>query len=80
MVKMLLDDPRLAKHKDFISGYTALHWAAKHGESRDEFFYQLENFEKQINAMIFLKSRHENEIFMLPYGHFKLIKYCLPPL
>ena len=32
MVKMLLDDPRLAKHKDFISGYTALHWAAKHGK------------------------------------------------
>lgn len=31
MVKMLLEDPRLAKHKDFISGYTALHWAAKHG-------------------------------------------------
>jgi hypothetical protein len=34
MVKMLLEDPRLAKHKDFISGYTALHWAAKHGKKR----------------------------------------------
>jgi ankyrin repeat protein len=33
MVKMLLEDPRLAKHKDFISGYTALHWAAKHGKA-----------------------------------------------
>ena len=32
MVKMLLEDARLAKHKDFISGYTALHWAAKHGK------------------------------------------------
>jgi len=33
MVKMLRDDQRLAKHKDFVSGFTALHWAAKHGES-----------------------------------------------
>ena len=26
LAKMLQDDPRLAKHKDFVSGYTALHW------------------------------------------------------
>lgn len=32
MVKMLREDQRLAKHKDFVSGFTALHWAAKHGE------------------------------------------------
>ena len=25
------DDPKLAKHKDFVSGFTALHWACKHG-------------------------------------------------
>ena len=31
LVKMLKDDARLANHNDFISGYTALHWAAKHG-------------------------------------------------
>ena len=31
LFKMLRDDPRLAKAKDFTSGYTALHWAAKHG-------------------------------------------------
>ena len=31
MVKMLRDDAKLAKHRDFITGYTALHWAAKHG-------------------------------------------------
>jgi len=29
--KMLNDDPKLARHKDFTSGYTALHWACKHG-------------------------------------------------
>ena len=31
MVKMLRDDSKLAKHRDFVTGYTALHWAAKHG-------------------------------------------------
>lgn len=31
MLKMLRDDPKLAKHKDFVSGFTALHWACKHG-------------------------------------------------
>ncbi len=31
MMKMLMEDPRLSKVKDFTSGFTALHWAAKHG-------------------------------------------------
>ena len=31
MVKMLRGDPGLAKQKNFVSGYTALHWSAKHG-------------------------------------------------
>ncbi len=31
LTKMLREDPRLSKHRDFTSGYTALHWAAKHG-------------------------------------------------
>ncbi|XP_043228197.1 ankyrin repeat domain-containing protein SOWAHA-like [Amphibalanus amphitrite] len=31
IVRMLKDNPKLAKHKDFITGYTALHWAAKNG-------------------------------------------------
>ena len=29
--KMLMDDPKLCRHKDFTSGYSALHWACKHG-------------------------------------------------
>eukprot|EP00094_Tigriopus_californicus_P001571 TCALIF_01518-PA protein Name:"Similar to Sowahb Ankyrin repeat domain-containing protein SOWAHB (Mus musculus)" AED:0.28 eAED:0.28 QI:0/0.5/0.33/1/1/1/3/68/707 len=32
MMKLLREDPRLAKHRDFTSGFTALHWAAKHGD------------------------------------------------
>ena len=28
--KMLNEEPKLARHKDFTNGYTALHWAAKH--------------------------------------------------
>lgn len=31
LVRMLKEEPRLANFKDFISGFTALHWAAKHG-------------------------------------------------
>ena len=31
LAKMLKENPGLAKHTDFISGYTALHWAAKSG-------------------------------------------------
>ncbi|XP_016062988.1 PREDICTED: ankyrin repeat domain-containing protein SOWAHB [Miniopterus natalensis] len=28
------EDPQLALHKDFLTGYTALHWIAKHGDLR----------------------------------------------
>jgi hypothetical protein len=45
MIKMLQDDPRLAKHKDFISGYTALHWAAKHGK------FSSSNFSHNMNVI-----------------------------
>ena len=31
MTRMLRDDPRLARLRDFTSGFTAVHWAAKHG-------------------------------------------------
>ena len=29
--KMLTENPKLARHRDFTNGYTGLHWAAKHG-------------------------------------------------
>lgn len=28
------EDPQLALHRDFLTGYTALHWLAKHGDLR----------------------------------------------
>lgn len=31
--KMLNEEPKLARHKDFTTGYTGLHWAAKHNNS-----------------------------------------------
>ncbi|XP_039395366.1 ankyrin repeat domain-containing protein SOWAHB [Mauremys reevesii] len=31
---LFLEDPQLALQRDFISGYTALHWIAKHGASQ----------------------------------------------
>ena len=27
---MLMENPKLSRHKDFTTGYTGLHWAAKH--------------------------------------------------
>ena len=29
--QLLMEEPNLINRKDFIHGYTALHWAAKHG-------------------------------------------------
>jgi ankyrin repeat protein len=29
--QLLMEEQNLVNHKDFIHGYTALHWAAKHG-------------------------------------------------
>ncbi|XP_030046405.1 ankyrin repeat domain-containing protein SOWAHB [Microcaecilia unicolor] len=31
---LFLEEPQLAVRRDFISGYTALHWVAKHGDNR----------------------------------------------
>uniref|UniRef100_A0A8D0C9W3 Uncharacterized protein n=1 Tax=Salvator merianae TaxID=96440 RepID=A0A8D0C9W3_SALMN len=31
---LLLEDPHLATQKDFVSGYTVLHWLAKHGNAQ----------------------------------------------
>ena len=31
--KMLMENPKLARHRDFTNGYTGLHWAAKHGNT-----------------------------------------------
>ena len=31
--KMLMENPKLARHRDFTNGYTGLHWAAKHGDT-----------------------------------------------
>lgn len=33
LVRLLREDPDLYRFEDFTSGYTALHWAAKHGSS-----------------------------------------------
>lgn len=30
VLSLFWEDPQLALHKDFLTGYTALHWIAKH--------------------------------------------------
>ncbi|KAM4854901.1 ankyrin repeat domain-containing protein SOWAHB [Thomomys bottae] len=32
VLTLFQEDPQLALHKDFLTGYTALHWIAKHGD------------------------------------------------
>lgn len=32
VLTLFWEDPQLALHRDFLTGYTALHWAAKHGD------------------------------------------------
>ncbi|XP_076999201.1 ankyrin repeat domain-containing protein SOWAHB [Tamandua tetradactyla] len=34
VLTLFWEDPQLALHKDFLTGYTALHWMAKHGDLR----------------------------------------------
>ncbi|XP_006871646.1 PREDICTED: ankyrin repeat domain-containing protein SOWAHB [Chrysochloris asiatica] len=34
VLTLFWEDPQLALHKDFLTGYTALHWMAKHGNLR----------------------------------------------
>ena len=31
LAKMLMENPKLSRHRDFTCGYTGLHWACKHG-------------------------------------------------
>lgn len=31
IARLLREEPRLARRRDFVTGYTGLHWAAKHG-------------------------------------------------
>lgn len=33
LVRLLKEEPKLAHFKDFMSGFTSLHWAAKHGNA-----------------------------------------------
>jgi len=45
---LLETEPGLANKKDFTSGYTALHWAAKHG--REDIVFMLAKRGGDINA------------------------------
>lgn len=45
---LLEQDPNLAKKKDFTSGYTVLHWAAKHG--REDIVAMLSKSGVDVNA------------------------------
>ena len=49
LMKMFKDDPKLSRAKDFTTGYTPLHWAAKHG-SLELVKILAENYKVDVNA------------------------------
>ncbi|GAA6226312.1 ankyrin repeat domain-containing protein SOWAHB-like [Lates japonicus] len=52
---LLLQDTRLAQRKDFMSGFTALHWAAKDGNSK--MIHKLMDISKERGTYININSR-----------------------
>ncbi|XP_065815042.1 ankyrin repeat domain-containing protein SOWAHA [Labrus bergylta] len=52
---LLLQDTRLAQKKDFISGFTALHWAAKDGNS--EMIHKLLNISRKKGTYVNINSK-----------------------
>ncbi|XP_042349808.1 ankyrin repeat domain-containing protein SOWAHB [Plectropomus leopardus] len=52
---LLLQDARLAQKKDFMSGFTALHWAAKDGNS--EMIHKLVNISRKKGTYVDINSK-----------------------
>ncbi|KAM3612194.1 uncharacterized protein V6R79_004395 [Siganus canaliculatus] len=52
---LLLQDSRLVQKKDFMSGFTALHWAAKDGNSK--MIHKLMEISKQTGACVNVNSK-----------------------
>ncbi|XP_074529461.1 ankyrin repeat domain-containing protein SOWAHA [Halichoeres trimaculatus] len=52
---LLLQDPRLAQKKDFTSGFTALHWAAKDGNS--DMIHKLVNISRKRGTYVNINSK-----------------------
>ncbi|CAJ1087186.1 ankyrin repeat domain-containing protein SOWAHC-like [Xyrichtys novacula] len=52
---LLAEEPSLILRKDFITGFTCLHWAAKHG--KPELIAMIINFAKQHNVPISVDAR-----------------------
>lgn len=73
---LLLEDPTLATKKDFISGYTALHWIAKHGDMNSLYVF----FNGATKAGITLNVNVKTGCGYTPlhiaaiHGHHKVIK------
>ncbi|KAM9795673.1 ankyrin repeat domain-containing protein SOWAHA [Neosynchiropus ocellatus] len=53
--RLLQQDPRLAQKRDFISGFTALHWAAKSGNS--QMIQKLVDISRKSGSCININSR-----------------------
>lgn len=76
---LLLQDTRLAQKKDFMSGFTALHWAAKAGNS--EMIHKLMDISRERGAYIDINSKAHGGYTPLHiaaiHGHTEVIRSLL---
>ncbi|XP_028254344.1 ankyrin repeat domain-containing protein SOWAHC-like [Parambassis ranga] len=73
---LLISEPGLVLKKDFITGFTCLHWAAKHG--RPELMAMIINFAKQNNVPFSVDVRSNSGYTPLHvaamHGHMEVVK------
>merc|ERR1719158_1463470 len=76
--KMLSENPKLSRHRDFTNGYTGLHWAAKHGHT-DMVKLLAGTYQANVNAKshggytpLHIAAQHNHqEVFDLLVGAYK---------
>lgn len=76
------EDPQLALRRDFISGYTALHWIAKHGNCQmfENFVSGAEKAGIQLDVDVRSSSGYTALHLAAIHGHVKLIKLLVEKL
>ncbi|XP_030600526.1 ankyrin repeat domain-containing protein SOWAHC-like [Archocentrus centrarchus] len=74
--RLLATEPQLIMRKDFVTGFTCLHWAAKHG--KPELIALIVNFAKQHNIPISIDIRSSTGYTPLHiaamHGHMEVVK------
>lgn len=76
LLEFISEDPYLLTRRDFISGYTVLHWLAKRGQ--DETLLKLLSFAQKVNVQVNVNVRGSGGLTPLHlasmHGHYMVIK------